>query len=452
MPDSLDSLSLHSVRRMLEGVVPPTMCSASADGTPHVNYLSLAEYVDAEHIALSFQFFNASRENVLATRHISLSIDDPYTGAGVVMQLLYLRTETEGATFERIRAKLAGIASHTGMENVFHLRGADIYRVLEMRLVPGRRELPAARPRCDLVAGARTLSERLAACEGLAELLDAMMSGLAEQLLISHAMLWLLDEGRETMTLLASHGYEEQATGLEIPVGDGLAGTAAREGVPIRVGHMVHMRVYGRAVRERATQLGLDPLLRCEIPLPGLPNPRSQLAVPLRVQGRVLGVLFVESEHDQCFGYDDEDALMLLGGQFALGLTLMRAAEPEQGRAEQPAHSQPQGTAVAVRYYAQDSSVFLDNDYLIKGVAGAIFWKLARELSQHLRGDFTTRELRLAGDELRLPDVQDNLDVRLLVLQRRLAERAAPVQIEKTGRGRFRLIARRPLRLVDASE
>jgi len=53
------------------------------------------------------------------------------------MQLEYLRTETQGPVFERLRAKLAGIASQTGMDKVFHLRGADIHRVLELRRVPG---------------------------------------------------------------------------------------------------------------------------------------------------------------------------------------------------------------------------------------------------------------------------------------------------------------------------
>ncbi len=136
---------------------------------PNVSYLSLVEYVDPLHIALSYQFFNRSRENVLATKRAALTLDDPYTGAGVVLQLEYQRTETEGPVFERLRAKLMGVASHVGMDNVFHLRGADIYRVLELRRVPGRKELPAAQPRVDLPTNSRLLSERMANCEDLAE-------------------------------------------------------------------------------------------------------------------------------------------------------------------------------------------------------------------------------------------------------------------------------------------
>lgn len=108
--------------------------------------------------------------------------------------------------------------------------------------------------------------------------------------------------------------------------------------------------------------------------------------------------------------------------------------------------------AVEVHYYPRDGSVFLDTHYLIKGVAGAIFWKLAREHARSGRSEFSLRELRLAGHELRLPEVQDNLSVRLLLLQRRLVERGAAMQIHKTGRGRFRIELQRALRLMEVPE
>ena len=440
-------LTLFGVRRMMEGVVPPSLCTVSADGMPNVAYLSLAEYVDPQHIALSYQFFNRSRENVLATRRASLTLDDPYTGAGVVMQLEYLRTETEGPTFERLRAKLAGIASHIGMEKVFHLRGADIHKVIELRRVPGRREFTAAQPRTDLTGNSRVLSERLASCDDLDQLLDTLMTGLEELLRIDHATLWLLD-GSGSMTLLASRGYETGGVGAEICVGEGIVGTAVREGVPIRVGHMMKMATYGRAVRDRASEIGLAPMLASEIPLPGLKEPRSQLAVPLRARGRVLGALFVESLHDQYFGYDDEDALMLLCGQLAVALTLMQSADNDSVESEVAVHDMAAGPPLRLRRFTADNSVFLDEKYLIRGVAGAILWKLAGEYTRSGRCEFTNRELRMAP-ELRLPDIQDNLEVRLVLLQRRLAEHRAAIQIEKTGRGRLRFKTGRPLLLEE---
>ncbi|HVL57687.1 MAG TPA: GAF domain-containing protein [Burkholderiaceae bacterium] len=453
-----ESLSLRDVRRMLEGIVPPALCTVSPEREPHVNYLSQAEYVDEQHIALSFQFFNRTRANVLATGRAALGVDDPYTGAGVVMQLEYLRTETGGPIFERMRAKLASIASQTGMENVFRLRGADIYRVLSLRRVPGRNELAAAEPRCDVAAGARAVSERLAGCVELGQLLDAAMQGLRELLRIDHAMLLLLDAQHHHFVTIASIGYEVSGIGAEIPVDEGLAGVAAREGVPIRVGHMTTMYAYGRAIRRSAIDQGMHDLVDPEIPLPGLSEPRSQLAVPLRARGRTIGVLLVESTHDQFFSYDDEDALTVLCGQLALSLLVLQqderrpATRSSRGdiaapRAEARA-ALPAGRPLRVRFFRRDGSVFLDHDYLIKGVAGAIFWKLANEFVHAGRSEFTNRELRLSP-ELRLPEIQDNLEVRLLLLQRRLAERGSAVRIHRLGRGRLRLQADRPLVLEE---
>lgn len=446
-------LTLHQVRRMLEGVIPPAMCSVSADGVPHVSYLSHCEYVDPEHVALTYQFFNRSRENVLATQRVALAVDDPITGVGVVLQLQYLRTETEGPIFERLRAKLAGIAAQTGMEKVFKLRGADIYRVTEIEKVDNVARLHGLEPRCDANAAARALSHELAECGDAATLVETMMDGLHRHLRIEHAILWMYDAPRDTLYLLASRGYERGGVGAEVELADsGLIGVALREGVPIRIGHMAQMYDYGRAARERVRALGLEEAMRREIPLPGLPTPRSQLAVPLRSRGRPVGALLVESDHDQFFSYDDEDALALLANQFAAAMSVLGGVEPEPAAAPAaapaaPPWPAPKGAPLRLRRWPRDDSLFLDDEYLIKGVAGAILWKLASDFVQRRRCEFTTRELRLAGEELRLPDLNDNLGVRLLLLQRRLVERHAPIAIERIGRGRFRFACERPLQL-----
>ena len=99
-----------------------------------------------------------------------------------------------------------------------------------------------------------------------------------------------------------------------------------------------------------------------------------------------------------------------------------------------------------VRYFAHDHSVFVGNDYLIKGVAGSILWTLLSEHAASGRRDFCNRELR-RDPRLPLPEVGDNLETRLILLARRLAERCPAIALEKTGRGRFRLDVARPLAL-----
>ena len=99
-----------------------------------------------------------------------------------------------------------------------------------------------------------------------------------------------------------------------------------------------------------------------------------------------------------------------------------------------------------MRFFTVDGSTFLDGDYLIKGVAGRIMWSLLRQYTREQRVAFTNREIRL-DPTLELPDFRDNLDSRLILLKRRLDERHAPIRIEKTGRGQFRLHVDTALRL-----
>ncbi len=449
----MSALTLLAVRRVLDGGIPPTLCSVSADGIPHVNLLSHVEYVDGGHVALTFQFFNRSRENILATGRASLMVEDPCTGGSLALQLRYLRTETEGPVFERLRAKLAGIAAHTGMEQVFRLRGADIYEVLDIRPMHGGAPLSTLQPRCDLAAGARAVSARLAECDELSLLPQVAMDGLRRELAVNHAILWLLDEQRQTLYALASMGYAQQGVGAEVPLAEaGLAGVAARVGVALRIGHMARMYRYGRTLHQMAS--GQRPIEGQPIALPGLATPCSQLAVPLRARGRTVGALLVESESDQFFGYDDEDALAVLCAQLAQALLTLQGAELDVGAPSLDAPPSGQaaqlGAPLKLRYFPRDGTVFIDGQYLIKGVAGAILWKLACDAQRHGRWGFSTRELRLAGSSLGLPDVQDNLGVRLLLLQRRLADWGGPLQIRKLRRGCYELVPGRALLLESA--
>ncbi|BAL26737.1 GAF domain-containing protein [Azoarcus sp. KH32C] len=443
---------LDAIRDCLEGVVPAIMATCSADGTPNVAYLSQTEYVDGQHVALSYQFFNTTRRNILENPNARLIVTHPHTAERYRLQLCYLRTETAGPLFERMKAKLAGIASHTGMSGVFRLLGSDIYRVLDVERVPGVALAPSPPPRANLLAALRATAARVSACRDLDQLFTETLACLESQFDVHHAMLLLLDGSGTRLYTIASRGYAQSGVGSEIPLGQGVIGVAAREATPIRIGYMTFEYTYGRAIRAAAAANGLGDALETEIPLPGLAESASQLAVPIRAGGRLLGVLYVESAQNLRFGYDDEDALVALAGQLgATMLALQQAGEVgDDAPAPEPEAGPADGAPVVVRHYAADDSVFLDDDYLIKGVAGSIFWALVRDHVETGRNTFSNRALRL-DPRIRLPDLSDNLEARLILLRRRLNERGACVRLEKAGRGRLQLSTTRPLSLVEVA-
>jgi predicted pyridoxine 5'-phosphate oxidase superfamily flavin-nucleotide-binding protein len=449
-----DALDLDAIRPCLEGAIPGVMATCAADGTPNVTYVSQVEYVDALHLALSFQFFNKTRRNVLANPGAELLVVHPAHGAMYRIAARYLRTETEGALFERMKAKLAGIASHTGMSGVFRLHGADLYAVERVEcVVAPPREAPAGG--LNRLSALRRASARVAASSDLDSLVEQTMDAVVHEFGIRHAMLLMLDAAGQRLYTVASRGYGRSGAGSEIALGDGVIGVAARTGTPIRINHATLEYAYSRTMREGLAGHALER----EIPLPGLAEPGSQLALPLAGGGQLLGVLFVESAQDMRFSWDDEDALVALSAQVAALLTALARAHPTGADAVEaealPTAAptvEPAVPAVPlrVRHYEADDSIFIDDDYLIKGVAGAVLWKLLREHARDGRTEFSNRELRLAPD-IRLPDVGDNLEARLVLLTRRLLDRQACLRIEKTGRGRFRLCVTRPLHLQNVA-
>jgi len=439
------NIPLENLRNCLEGAIPSMLATCNAEGLPNLAYLSQVQYVDPTHVALTFQFFNTTRRNILANPNGTLMMIDPESGGIYRLKVRYQRTETEGPLFESMKAKLAGIASHTGMAEVFKLRGSDIYEVLAIEQSPGKTLGPRF-PRANWLPILRQAAARLAACADMNALFDETLNILEQQLAIHHVMILMLDENGSRLYTVASRGYANPGIGSEIPVGHGVIGVAARERTPIRITYRTSDYAYGKAVRDSAVALGMQ--LEQAIPMPGLADCHSQLAVPILAGERLHGILYVESPQDFRFCYEDEDGLMTIASHMALAIPQLATAEAATDDTPAATAPTPLGQPVQIKHYSADHSIFLNDDYLIKGVAGAIFWRLVQAYQTEGRDTFTNRELRLDA-ALGLPDIADNLEARLVLLQRRLADREACVRMEKAGRGRFRLVVTQPLGLQE---
>jgi putative methionine-R-sulfoxide reductase with GAF domain len=254
-------------------------------------------------------------------------------------------------------------------------------------------------------------------------LLDGVLGILDEALGFEHSMILLGDETGERLVTIASRGYPESGTGAEVRVGDGIIGTVARTRRLLRLSSLDRDLRYARATREGAQAA-------TEIPLPGLADARSQLALPLVAKGDLLGVLAVESRRVVHYGERDEAFLDVVAGHVALALEPLLDAEPEP--------EPPAGPASKFTFYPHDDCVFFEGEYLIRNVPGRILWKLLQAFVEQGRTEFSNRELRL-DLSLGLPQVRANLESRLIILRKRLAERGAPVRLVPVARGRFRL-------------
>jgi adenylate cyclase len=466
-------VTLEEIDECFQGAVPSIISSCAADGTPNVTQISIVHRLDTSRIAVSRQFFNKTIANMMANPRAQIGVMEPSSGRMYRISVVFEHTENEGPLFDRIKTQLDAVASYEGMASVFKLAAVDVCRVVGTEKVASD---------WDTVAPARAQATfdqldvfcwRLSQQDDVEALFTEALNACAEVFACQHSFLMLLDEAGQSLYTVASHGYETSGVGADIALGEGLVGIAGQRRQSIRIGNMLSDLAYVQAVRDQAQRSGADETAAKTIPLPGLPNALSQLAVPIIARERLLGVLCLQSEVAGRFTARDEAALNVAARQIGLSMMLLRynhdrdpmivaeikpeaapVAEPTPSAQAPAAPSQAatQGGAVStqVRYYPADDSVFVDGEYVIKGVAGRVLWRLLRSYSDEQRVEFTNKEIRL-DPYLELPDIKDNLEARLILLRARMEERCPQMRIANTGRGRFRLDVMRPFELREVT-
>lgn len=451
-------IPLESLTSCFQGILPAWLCTCSKDGMPNAAIVSHVDYVDPRHVALSFQFFNKSKRNISENPRAMVRLLDPDSMQAYRLRLRYVRTETEGPTFESMRLRIEAIASYSGLKGIFNLLGADVYEVLSVERVDYEAGLsPEARSSLgDLDINARVpftlkalqeISDRIQQAPTLDCLLEAILETTEKIFGFRHSMILLPSEQPDRLEVVAYRGYPPGGVGSDVGFGEGIIGMVAEARKPVRVSGMMRQMLYAYAVAKSAREQGLCPEHR-RIPLPGLPHPETQLGIPLLVRDELVGVLCIETEEFYRFHEEDRQYLEVLGGFLAIAIqnALLQARVEESGdppldRPDPGLPRPPDGTLrprIELEYYAGDEVVLVDGDYLVRGLAAKILAKLLREHRADGTVDFTNRRLRL-DKSLKLPAYKDNLESRLILLRRRLAERCPEIRLAQTGRGRFRL-------------
>jgi len=439
------TLRLADLPRCFQGITPAVVGTCSKDGEPNVTYASHVYFIDEGHVALSRQFFNKTAKNVSENPFVCVQLYDSLTLEGYELDLRFNHSETSGPLFDTMAVRIQAIATHTGMLGVFKLLSADVYDVVSARMIDGFVVGPAP-PATDPAGGRgevralQVITSRLNQARSLDELIATLLGALHEELGFAHAMLLLPDESGEKLFTIASSGYGESGVGSEVAVGQGLVGAVASERRILRVGRIGNDLRYGRAVRGEVKTAEGECALAPEIPLPGLPDAQSHLAIPLLVQGRLVGVLAVESRDIDAFADWHESFLGVIANQAAMAIETMSVDEDDARPSAAPLDV-PEVAPKRVRkfrYYKGDDCVFVDGEYLVRNVPGRIFWRILEAHESEKRTEFTNRELRLDGS-LGLPAIKDNLESRLILLRKRLEQKCPDLRLPQTGRGHFRL-------------
>src|SRR5579884_2958379 len=119
-----EQLTLEDLWPCFQGIIPAALSTCARDGTPNITFVSQVYYVDAKHVAISFQFFNKTHRNVRENPYACAIVLDPRTLHGYRFRLRYNHSESTGPLFESMSLQLQAVASYSGMSEVFRLRAA----------------------------------------------------------------------------------------------------------------------------------------------------------------------------------------------------------------------------------------------------------------------------------------------------------------------------------------
>jgi DNA-binding NtrC family response regulator/putative methionine-R-sulfoxide reductase with GAF domain len=161
----------------------------------------------------------------------------------------------------------------------------------------------------------------------LDEICDVALRTMDELFEFHHANILLLEPDNKTLKVVASRGYEGQAVGGRVQIGTGVIGVVAQKRQMMHVSNLGHQRAYAAAQRREMEKHGRHAQLGDAIPVPGLPNAESQIAIPLLIRGDLIGVFSIESPVPRSFGEHERDLVSIIANQIASAIHNARLYE-----------------------------------------------------------------------------------------------------------------------------
>ncbi len=128
-------LITKAMQPALQGVVPSTIATCAADGTPNATFISQVFYVDDHHVALSFQFMNKTWRNLQENPVATVVVTCPATFSMWKLGLRFLEKQTEGPIFDQMDMQHAAIVSMLRVQVKFNFQAALLCRVESVEVI-----------------------------------------------------------------------------------------------------------------------------------------------------------------------------------------------------------------------------------------------------------------------------------------------------------------------------
>jgi signal transduction histidine kinase len=173
----------------------------------------------------------------------------------------------------------------------------------------------------------------------LEEILDIVLRTMAELFGFKHALVLLVDEDGEHLSVAASRGYDGRGVGAKVKVGVGVIGVVAKKHRVMRVNNLGAQRAYAAAVRKQVVAAGRSEDLGGMVELPGLPDAERQIAIPMLIKDRLIGVFSVESASQGVFNDRDEVLATIVANQAASAIHNAQLYRSEERRREELAEA-----------------------------------------------------------------------------------------------------------------
>jgi DNA-binding NtrC family response regulator len=161
----------------------------------------------------------------------------------------------------------------------------------------------------------------------LDDICDIALRTMDELFAFHHANILILEPDNTTLRVIASRGYENQAVGGRVAIGTGVIGVVAQKRRMMHVSNLGQQRAYAAAQRREMEKSGRQAQLGDTIPVPGLPNAESQIAIPLLIRDDLIGVFSIESPVPRSFGDHDRDLVTIVANQIASAIHNARLYE-----------------------------------------------------------------------------------------------------------------------------